>query len=86
MSHFRSVVTTKDLEAGSELFSGYAPTVDGSTFLRLLFKDFLDYLDLDEESPKKTDFLEGMRNDYQKVFNNMINFDLSKYQQAPEKP
>jgi hypothetical protein len=37
-------VTTKDLKAGDELFSAYAPTVDGDSFLRLVFKDFLEYL------------------------------------------
>jgi hypothetical protein len=83
---FRSIVTTTDLKSGAELFCGYAPTVDGSTFLRLVFKDFLQYLDMDENSPTKTYYLENMKNNYQKVVNNMMNFDLETKFDSPIKP
>ncbi len=78
-------MTTKDLPKDSELFCAYAPTVDGGTFVNLLFKDFLHYLDLDEDSPEKTNYLKGMKNDYQKIVDGMLNFDLDKNFKSPKK-
>ena len=72
------------MRSGDELFCGYAPTVDGSTFLRLVFKDFLQFMDIDEKSPQKTDFLKNMKNNYQNIVTNLMDFDLdSKYEKPP---
>ena len=85
-SIFRSVFTTADLKAGDELFCGYAPTVDGNTFLRLVFKDFLQYMDIEDKSPSKTEYLENMKNNYKKVVNGIMTFDLESKFDVPAKP
>ena len=73
------------MRSGDELFCGYAPTVDGSTFLRLVFKDFLQFMDIDEKSPQKTEFLKNMKNNYQNIVTNLMDFDLeSKYEKPPQ--
>ena len=73
------------MRSGDELFCGYAPTVDGSTFLRMVFKDFLQFMDIDEKSPQKTDFLKSMKNNYQNIVTNLMDFDLeSKYEKPPQ--
>jgi len=71
------------LPKDSELFCGYAPTVDGGTFVNLLFKDFLHYLDLDEDSQEKTKYLKGMKNDYKKIVNGMLNYDIESTYSSP---
>ena len=72
-----------DLKAGDELFCGYAPTVEGGTFLRLVFKDFLQYMDIDENSGDKTKFLGNMKNNYQRVVTSLMDFDLETNYDVP---
>ena len=59
----RSIVTTKDLKAGEEIFCEYSNTIDSTTFVRQVFRDFTNFMDITEDE-KRTNFLENMENDY----------------------
>ena len=51
----------------------------------MVFKDFLQFMDIDEKSPQKTDFLKSMKNNYQNIVTNLMDFDLeSKYEKPPQ--
>jgi hypothetical protein len=77
----RSIVTTKDLKAGQELFCEYAATVDGGTFVRQVFKDLANYMDIEEDDEKEI-FLENMQNNV-KVMTQSITHDPNKYYRKP---
>ena len=77
----RSIVTTKDLKAGEEIFCQYANTVDSMTFVRQVFKDFSDFMDLSEDN-RKLDFLETMQNDYTLMLQSMKH-DPDKHYRKP---
>ena len=59
----RSIVTTSHLKAGQELFCEYSNTVDSTTFVKQVFRDFTQFMDITDEE-KKSNFLETMQNDY----------------------
>ena len=59
----RSIVTTKNLKAGEEIFCEYSNTIDSTTFVRQVFRDFTNFMDITEDE-KRTNFLENMENDY----------------------
>lgn len=66
----RSIVTTQDLEAGEELFCQYSNTIDGTTFVRQVFKDFSQFMDINEED-KRASFLGKMQEDYTLMLQSM---------------
>ena len=78
----RSIVTTKDLQAGQELFCKYAGTVDSTTFVRQIFKDFSNFMDLDDDGSRLT-YLNEMRNDYQSMMSS-LNHDPDKVYRKPD--
>ena len=59
----RSIVTTSHLKAGQELFCEYSNTVDSTTFVKQVFRDFTQFMDITDEE-KKSNFLETMQDDY----------------------
>ena len=52
---------------------------------RQVFNDFLQYMDIDEASPGKTEYLQNMKNNYQKVISGLMSFDLEKNYDRPVK-
>ena len=77
----RSIVTTKDVKAGQEIFCQYAGTVDSTTFVRQIFKDFSSYLDI-HETAERVDFLQDMQKGYQEMLLSMMH-DPDKYYRKP---
>ena len=59
----RSIVTTKNLKAGDELFCQYSNTIDSTTFVRQVFRDFTEFMDINEDE-KRLSFLKNMETDY----------------------
>jgi len=59
----RSIVTTKNLKAGEEIFCEYSNTIDTTTFVRQVFRDFTQFMDISQDE-KRANFLETMENDY----------------------
>lgn len=72
----RSVRALTSLKAGTELTSMYGKVVDNFTFIKQVFNDYYTYNELDEE--EKVDFLGEMKNNYETMLQNMINFDIDK--------
>ena len=77
----RSIVTTKEIQAGQEIFCQYSSTVDTSTFVRQMYKDFNQYLDLKSDD-SRSDFLHNMEADY-KVMMESLFHDPDKYYKKP---
>ena len=80
----RTIETTEDLQAGDELFCEYSPSIEGNTFLRQVYKDFINYLDL-EEGEEKTEYLNEIKTDYKRIVHNMLAFDPDKKYNKPTK-
>ena len=78
----RSIVTTKNLQAGQELFCKYSGTVDSSTFVRQIFKDFSGFMDLQDDGSRLS-YLNNMRSDYQLMLES-LNHDPDKVYRKPD--
>lgn len=66
----RSIVTTQDLKQGQELFCQYANTIDSTTFVHQVFKDFSQYMDIQQDE-ERSDFLTNMQTNYEMMLNSM---------------
>ena len=77
----RSIVTTQDIQAGQEIFCQYSSTVDTTTFVRQMYKDFSAYLDLQTDNGR-SDFLQNMERDY-KVMMDSLFHDPDKHYKKP---
>ena len=77
----RSIVTTQDLKAGQEIFCQYAGTVDSSTFVRQIFKDFSNFMDLEDDS-SRLNYLSDMKEDYSSMLAS-LNHEPDKIYRKP---
>jgi len=77
----RSIVTTQDLQAGQEIFCQYAGTVDSSTFVRQIFKDFSNFMDLEDDS-SRLNYLSDMKEDYSSMLAS-LNHEPDKIYRKP---
>ena len=59
----RSIVTTKNIKAGEEIFCEYSNTIDTTTFVRQVFRVFSQFMDITQDE-KRANFLETMETDY----------------------
>ena len=71
----RSVRALAPLKAGTELTSMYGKAVDNFTFIKQVFNDYYTYNELEDE--EKVNFLGEMKNNYEIMLKNMINFDIN---------
>ena len=53
----------KNIKAGEEIFCEYSNTIDTTTFVRQVFRDFTQFMDITQEE-KRANFLETMETDY----------------------
>ena len=53
----------------------YGKVIDNFTFIKQVFKDYYTYNELDGD--EKVDFLGEMKNNYEVMLKNMINFDIN---------
>ena len=54
----------------------------GGTFVRQIFKDFINYIDM-EDAEDKSNFLNTMRSDYQTMMNSM-GYDPDEFYRKPK--
>ena len=74
-------MTTKDIQAGQEIFCQYSSTVDTSTFVRQMYKDFSAYLDLQTDD-SRSEYLQNMERDYNVMMDSLFH-DPNKYYKEP---
>ena len=73
--------TTQDLKAGQEIFCQYAGTADSSTFVRQIFKDFSNFMDLEDDS-SRLNYLSDMKEDYSSMLAS-LNHEPDKIYRKP---
>ena len=79
--HFQVLGGQPLVQAGQEIFCQYAGTVDRSTFVRQIFKDFSQFMDLEDDS-SRLNYLSDMKEDYSSMLAS-LNHEPDKIYRKP---